>query len=713
MTCILPMFFYHAVASNGVCIKSINNFSVEVPISWPAKALRSTSTMHLFLLHSKAPVVPTYSTARRRRFESFGDMHSSFAFESSPYSPKVFHPLVKGFGGGECHCKNNSYNDNGNNNNNNDGGGGGGGWNPSDPDEWARHPFFFIWSHIFAFRNDGSGPASCMYRQATFFLLLLICVLGCYHPFQLAIAIAKSVQYDGKEEDEAVTWEVRGGKWIKLIPHNFRDEFIPGDANFDTNLRLASPYQWWLEFRDLFLHLMLPEGFPLSVSSDYLDYSLWRGVQGIASQVSGVLATQALLYAVGLGKGAIPTAAAINWVLKDGIGYLSKIVLSKYGRHFDINPKGWRLFADFLENAAFGMEMLTPAFPHLFVLIGAAAGAGRSAAALIQAPVTYQIHFSLLDMAHTHFHETGEPTPLHRSMTWCFCPHGLWLCSNASCLDQAATRSCFYAGFAAQRNFAEVIAKGEAQGMVSKSVGILLGIAIANCVGSSMPLAFASFTVVTWVHMFCNLKSYMCIQLRTLNPYRASLVFSEYLQTGQVPSVKEVNAEEPLFPAVPLLNVLTGLKPEASSVSGEAIDAVNDIERRLQLGSKLSNVIHNREDALALLVLYKNEGYILTEHKGKFCVILKDNCTPQDMLKALFHVNYLHWLERNVGIQSRRAFEDCRIGGKLQISFEYVQREFNHVKHDAGEVGWLTDGLIARPLPNRIVLIDANWASVG
>ena len=112
-----------------------------------------------------------------------------------------------------------------------------------------------------------------------------------------------------------------------------------------------------------------------------------------------------MLYAVGLGKGAIPTAAAVNWVLKDGIGYLSKIFLSKFGRHFDVNPKGWRLFADFLENAAFGMEIVTPAFPHLFVPIGAAAGAGRSAAALIQ----------------------------------------------------AATKSCFYAGFAAHNNFAEVI----------------------------------------------------------------------------------------------------------------------------------------------------------------------------------------------------------------------------------------------------------------
>lgn len=104
----------------------------------------------------------------------------------------------------------------------------------------------------------------------------------------------------------------------------------------------------------------------------------------LTSYVVVLCLMKSLLYAVGLGKGAIPAAAAVNWVLKDGIGYLSKILLSKFGWHFDVNPKGWRLFADLLENAAFGMEILTPAFPHLFVPIGAAAGAGRSAAALIQ-----------------------------------------------------------------------------------------------------------------------------------------------------------------------------------------------------------------------------------------------------------------------------------------------------------------------------------------
>ncbi|KAL8137301.1 hypothetical protein V2J09_003302 [Rumex salicifolius] len=463
---------------------------------------------------------------------------------------------------------------------------------------------------------------------------------------------------------EEVIWEVRGSRRMKLVPDSSKDQFVVDQSssqlpsndqdNHAKIFKSISPNIQNLlsQGKDILTRLMLPEGFPNSVTSDYLEYSLWRGVQGIASQVSGVLATQSLLFAVGLGKGAIPTAAAINWVLKDGIGYLSKIVLSKYGRHFDLNPKGWRLFADLLENAAYGLEIVTPAFPHLFVFIGAIAGAGRSAAALIQ----------------------------------------------------AATRSCFYAGFAAKRNFAEVIAKGEAQGMVSKFLGIAIGIAIANYTGSSTPLALAAFSVVTWIHMFCNLKSYQSIQLRNLNPYRASLIFSEYLLSGQVPPVKEVNAEEPLFPAAPFLIMRPSNALQGGVLSVAAKDAAANIDRRLQLGSKLSNITRSKGDAIALFDLYKNESYILTEHNNKFCVILKESATQLDMLKSLFQVNYLYWLEQNAGIKSRSSADDCRIGGKLQISLEYAQREFNHIKNDSEVAGWVADGLIARPASTRISL---------
>lgn len=48
----------------------------------------------------------------------------------------------------------------------------------------------------------------------------------------------------------------------------------------------------WRRCATVAVQLLLPDGYPDSVSSDYLQYSLWRGVQGIASQISGVLSTQ-------------------------------------------------------------------------------------------------------------------------------------------------------------------------------------------------------------------------------------------------------------------------------------------------------------------------------------------------------------------------------------------------------------------------------------
>lgn len=82
--------------------------------------------------------------------------------------------------------------------------------------------------------------------------------------------------------------------------------------------------------------------------------------------------------------------------------------------------------------------------------------------------------------------------------------------------------------------------------------------------------------------------------------------------------------------------------------------------------------------------------------------MLKEGYTPHDMLKSLFHVSYLYWLEKYAGIESKSIVDDCKVGGKLQISLDYVQREFDHAKHDGQIVGWLTDGLVARPLPYRI-----------
>lgn len=318
----------------------------------------SSSPWRLFQLH-KSALPLTFAYVQAVPSEQFEIPLKTSPLHSSSYLPL---PFLSDGGGSDG-------SGGGNNNNHNNGGGWGYSFDSEDSSSGHHHAFLF----------------SLLFCSTCWFFCQLL-----FAKFAMANTKASSSPIM-ESEDKAqpgFVWEVKGGKWTRLTPDHINDAFVSAQPSLLMELSslevLKIPKVLLLKFTDLFKRLMLPEGFPNSVTSDYLEYSLWRGVQGVASQISGVLATQSLLYAVGLGKGTIPTAAAINWVLKDGIGYLSKIMLSNFGRHFDVNPKGWRLFSDVLENAAFGLEMLTPAFPHLFVPIGAVAGASRSAAALIQ-----------------------------------------------------------------------------------------------------------------------------------------------------------------------------------------------------------------------------------------------------------------------------------------------------------------------------------------
>ena len=80
---------------------------------------------------------------------------------------------------------------------------------------------------------------------------------------------------------------------------------------------------------------------PGEVTPDYWEWCKWRAVHRIFSSMASVFGTQSLLLAVGLGaKRTLPAAAAINWVLKDGLGRLGRLsVATKFGESFDSDLK--------------------------------------------------------------------------------------------------------------------------------------------------------------------------------------------------------------------------------------------------------------------------------------------------------------------------------------------------------------------------------------
>lgn len=86
--------------------------------------------------------------------------------------------------------------------------------------------------------------------------------------------------------------------------------------------------------------------------------------------------------------------------------------------------------------------------------------------------------------------------------------------------------------------------------------------------------------------------------------------------------------------------MVTQFQEQLEFLSSDAKDAAAYIDRRLQLGSKLSDVMKNREDAVALFDLYKSEAYILTELEGRYCVRLSSlHSLYSCLLFSVFMVN--------------------------------------------------------------------------
>ena len=87
---------------------------------------------------------------------------------------------------------------------------------------------------------------------------------------------------------------------------------------------------------------------PRGVTADYLAYTRWRFTQRIFSSALAVLSTQSMLQAVGVGaKRSLPAAAAVNWVLKDGLGRLGKLATSaQFSQAFDSELKRFRFSED-------------------------------------------------------------------------------------------------------------------------------------------------------------------------------------------------------------------------------------------------------------------------------------------------------------------------------------------------------------------------------
>jgi hypothetical protein len=129
-----------------------------------------------------------------------------------------------------------------------------------------------------------------------------------------------------------------------------------------------SPFSW---IRRILGTVFLPVGYPASVSDEYLTYQFWDTLQAMTSYLRGVLATQALLEGLGVGKAdATSQAAIVAWVFKDGASMIGSLCFTTvFSSAMDANVKSWRLFADGILDVGLTLDLIAPMYPNHFVHI--------------------------------------------------------------------------------------------------------------------------------------------------------------------------------------------------------------------------------------------------------------------------------------------------------------------------------------------------------
>ncbi|XP_043942562.1 RUS family member 1 [Protopterus annectens] len=298
-----------------------------------------------------------------------------------------------------------------------------------------------------------------------------------------------------------------------------------------------------------FTSVFLPQGYPDSVSSDYLTYQIWDTIQAFASSITGTLATQGTLRGVGVGDNtATVVGATVTWILKDGTGMLGRILFAwMKGTKLDCDAKKWRLFADVLNDVAIFMEIVAPAFPLCFTLIVCIAGVFKSIVGVAG----------------------------------------------------GATRAALTMHQAQRDNMADVSAKDGSQETLVNLAGLLVSLLLIPLVTDSIRLTYILFILFTSLHLFANYRAVRGIVMETLNQSRLRIVLNHYLKEGKILTPAAANAKEPVFPECQKhVSIRLGV-----SVN-ELMSSLNDFEKTLKNNTKDYLLGVSRSEGLVTIVLH-------------------------------------------------------------------------------------------------------------
>ena len=143
-------------------------------------------------------------------------------------------------------------------------------------------------------------------------------------PLPTSISIVNYSKFHGEDHSTVI-----------ISPDKKEQQYIPQKIHFKYSKK---------ELGESLAYYFLPNGYPHSVNTGYLKFSLLFGLSAFSITCLSFISTQCLFVALGsTTTKASLYSAAYTWVLKDGIGQLGAILFAgKYGKNFDEDVKKWR-----------------------------------------------------------------------------------------------------------------------------------------------------------------------------------------------------------------------------------------------------------------------------------------------------------------------------------------------------------------------------------
>jgi hypothetical protein len=390
----------------------------------------------------------------------------------------------------------------------------------------------------------------------------------------------------------------------------------------------------------------LPVGFPNKscVGEGYLQYVGWQAVHHTMGAANGVLASTFLLYAVGLENGAIPTAGALSWVLKDGLGQLGTLLFGRAMAHnFDVASRTWYVAASIKLNVAMALEITTFAFPHYFIALGALANAIKGLA---------------------------------------------WMAGGSS-------RSAFNVAFALDRNIADITAKATSQTICTSLAGTLIGMGAASLVGQSLPAAAACFSSFAAFHIWTAIKSARVVQLATLNPSRltmlAEMFVNQRIVDGDRPPCRLSTSQHStptVLPSPADLAKVDDIIPTRWQITFK--QSLKSLVQSWKMHSKLS-IAH-------FLSVYRCKRHILFYANKRIHIILHEAASLRDCMVAVLQA--VVWQQKVLSASDPVLWQDTSIAKSSLIQAEAMHEDFESALKAAG---WDANGMVLEGERHRAV----------